>query len=301
MGFVANYVRNLAGLAALREPRRPLLFSYYVTHRCPLACRYCGDGQGRPFSQGPVAELPTAEAKRLISLLRADCDTLDITGGEPMLRPDLEDLLAHARQAGFRTVLNTKGLGLSRRPDVARLSDALVLSVDSLQADRLAATIGAPPTMAAEIIETLHWVLGNRERIAARVVLSAVATPDNLDDVGEVLRLCVKQGLGFQLSPQIVGTAVHSKLGDDPRFRSLMDEVIAAKAGGAGVLGAFRYLRGIRDLRPYRCHPLLMPTIRPDGAVNLPCLERPAERVDLLAAGGYRRAIARAIDRKSVV
>ena len=52
------------------------------------------------------------------------------------------------------------------------------------------------------------------------------------------------------------------------------------------------YLEGVRDLRGYRCHPLLMPTVRPDGRMNLPCLERPRVQVDLRGAGDYMRALA---------
>ena len=294
MGFLANYLRNLASIAAFRQPRRPLLFSYYVTHRCPLACRYCSDGQGRPFKDDVVDELPTDQARKLIDLLRRDCDTLDITGGEPMLRTDLENLLGHARKIGFRTALNTKGLGLSERPDLMRLSSVLVLSVDSLHADHLARIIGGSAPAAADIIKALHWTIENRHRYETQVVLSVVAMPDNLDDVSEVLRLTVRHKLGFQLSPQIVGTEVHPGLRGNERFRSLLDEVTAAKANGTGVMGIGRYLRGVRDCRPYTCHPLLMPTIRPDGTVNLPCLERPRERVDLKTADRYDQVLTRA-------
>jgi len=294
MGFLANYTRNLASLAAFRQPTRPLLFSYYVTHRCGLACRYCSDGQGRPFKEDVVDELPTEQAKALMTLLRKDCDTLDFTGGEPMLRPDLEDLLAHARTIGFRTVLNTKGVGLPRRPDLMRLSDVLVLSVDSLKVERLAEIIGGSVSAAADMLAALDWVLSNRGQYPTRVVLSVVATGDNLEDVSDVLNLCVRHGLGFQLSPQIVGTAVQADLRDNPRFRSLVNDVIAAKSAGAAVMGLPDYLRGIRDVRSYRCHPLLMPTIRPDGTVNLPCLEQPIQRPSVIAAGGYRQALAQA-------
>ena len=294
MGFLANYVRNLASIGALRQPRRPLLFSYYVTHRCALACRYCSDGQGRPFKEDVVDELPTEQAMALIGRLRRSCDTLDITGGEPMLRADLEDLLAHARKVGFRTVLNTKGPGLGERPELMRLANVLVLSVDSLDVSRLAGIVGGSVETATGIIEALHWAMANRHRHKTQLVLSVVATPDNLDDVAEVLHFAERHKLGFQLSPQIVGTAIHPGLRGNGRFGALLDEVIAAKVGGAGVLGVGRYLRGIRDGRPYTCHPLLMPTIRPDGTLNLPCLERPEERVDLNTADGYDQVLTRA-------
>ncbi len=288
MGFVVNYVRNLSAIAMGRPPTRPLLFSYYVTHRCPLACRHCSDGRGRPFKEDAVAELTTAEAKALIRILRRDGDTLDFTGGEPLLRADLEDLLTCARGVGFRTVLNTKGPHLPQRPQLMRLSDVLVLSIDSLDPDRLAALIGGDAAAAADTLASLAWVIENRSHYSAQIALSAVAMPDNLSDVRDVLRLAVRHKLGFQLSPQIVGTAVHPALRDNEEFRSLVDEAIAAKVAGAAVLGIGRYLRGIRDGSDYACHPLLMPTIRPDGTVNLPCLERPQEQLAIPPAGRYR-------------
>jgi MoaA/NifB/PqqE/SkfB family radical SAM enzyme len=292
MGFLWNYLRNFLSITCSRQPNRPLLFSYYVTHRCGLACSYCSDGEGRPFKDDIVDELPTEKAKRLIGILRQSCDTLDITGGEPMLRQDLEDLLAYSKQIGFRTILNTKGLDLHRRPDVLKFSDVIVLSIDSLNMDRLAQISNSPPETAANIIHSLRWLLENRNDFKSHIVVSAVAAPDNLDDVFEIVHLAKQNKLGFQLSPQIVGTSVHPGLQANERFRSLVNEVIAAKTDGAAVWGIFPYLYGIRDFHSYRCYPLLMPTIRPDGTVNLPCLEKPQKRIDLIAAGSYEQALA---------
>ena len=80
MGFVGNYICNLANMALHREPVRPLLFSWYVTHRCDLACRYCCDGQGKPFKQDRATELTTAEACNLLRILRRATNVLDMTG-----------------------------------------------------------------------------------------------------------------------------------------------------------------------------------------------------------------------------
>ena len=70
MGFTRNYLMNLAGLWVGMEPTRPLIFSYYVTHRCNLNCRYCCDGDGKRFEEDPIPELDAADAKRLLSILR---------------------------------------------------------------------------------------------------------------------------------------------------------------------------------------------------------------------------------------
>lgn len=293
MGFCANYLLNLAALALGRQPARPLLFSYYVTHRCPLDCRYCSDGEGNPFKATAVPELDTAGAKRLITILARASDTLDLTGGEPMMRPDLEELLDHARRCGLRTVLNTKGIGLPRRPGLMR-ADVLVLSVDSLRPAKLAELHGCAEDVARQALEALEFALSRRAAAKTQVVLSAVATPGNLEDAAEVLAFASRHGLGFHLSPQIVGVRAHPALRRDPRYARLIGEALERKRAGCGVLGVPDYLEGIRDFRPFRCHPLLMPVIRPDGKMVYPCLERPAVAIDLLEAGSHREALRKA-------
>ncbi len=292
MGFAANYVRNLAAVVAGRQPTRPLLISYYVTHRCALDCVYCSDGQGRPFKQDQVKELNTRQACDLLSLLRISADTLDITGGEPLLRDDLETILEHAHAIGFRTVLNTKGIGLRDRPRILELVDVLVLSIDSLQARKLGELLGESETRAGEVLDVLRYLFDVAPELRSRIVLASVATPGNLPDVLDVLRLAEKERCGFQISPQIVGTIIHPHLRNNPDFMALIDEVIAAKRRGVGVMGIPEYLRGIRDVTPFVCHPMLMPTIRPDGTLYYPCLEKGDTTVNILHAKGYEQALA---------
>lgn len=291
MGFVGNYLRNLAGLCAGVEPARPLMFSYYVTHRCDLNCRYCSDGDGKRFKEDPIPELDAASAKRLLSILRGAGDTLDVTGGEPMLRGDLEEILAHARSIGLRTVLNTKGIGLAGRPELLRHADILVLSLDTLDADLLARLIGRPRFVAEEIVRALDYALAERGRTRIKIVLTAVATPDNLEQVAEVLRFALANSLGFQISPEIVGTEVNPALRGNDRYRALIDQTLEFKRSRVGVLGVPQYLLGIRDFGDFRCHPLLMPVIRPDGRMYYPCLEWKQAQISLLEAGSYRAAL----------
>jgi len=297
MGFVRNYVANLAAVATGRQPARPLLFSYYVTHRCNLNCAYCCDGDGKRFKEDPMPELSTAEAKRLVSVLRSATDTLDITGGEPMLREDLEEILEHARSVGFRTILNTKGIGLESRSDLLRLADVFVLSLDTLDPVSLGTLVGRPRETADRILAGLHYVLTHRRSRGTSLVLSAVATPSNIQEVSKVLRFAMENGIGFHVSPEIAGTAVNPALRENEGYRRLIDEVIAAKRGRKGVLGIEAYLNGIRNFSAFACHPLLMPTIRPDGRMYYPCLESKHAEIHLLEYGSYRAALHAARER----
>jgi organic radical activating enzyme len=297
MGFTGNYLRNYLTSLLGRQPVRPLLFSFYLTHRCPLNCIYCSDGQGKPFKADPVDELNTAEIRKLFTLLRQAADTLDITGGEPLVREDLEVLLAHARSIGFRTVLNTKGIGLPDRPEVLESTDVLVLSIDSLRSDRLAGIIGCGGDIAQKILATLYWVVENRSRIKAKIVVAAVITPDYLEDAAEVLQYAFRNSLAFQFSPHLVGTTIHPRLSGCAQYTRLIDTIISAKTRGASVLGIPPYLNGVRGLSAFTCYPLLMPTIAPNGRMYYPCLEQGPATIDFRGVSSYHRTLGAARDR----
>jgi MoaA/NifB/PqqE/SkfB family radical SAM enzyme len=297
VGFLLNYTRNLLAVALGRQPQRPLLFSYYVTHRCELNCAYCSDGDGKRFKEERVEELATEDARRLLRILRRETDTLDITGGEPLQRADLEDLLAEAHALGFRTILNTKGIALRERPALLRGLDTLVLSVDALEPHRLAPLIGRPTETAERVLETLRFLTEPRKEKRPRVVLSSVAAPENLGDVAAVLRFALEHRFAFHISPQIMGIHARPELRTDPRYRELIEQVRCAKRAQRGVLGLDAYLQGIRDFRAFRCHPLLMPIIRPDGRLYYPCLESKQADISVLEAGSYPTALRAARER----
>src|SRR3984957_1012815 len=67
----------------------PYAVTFYVTHKCNLDCSYCTQKEPDVFS----AELPTVETKRLLRKIRKETDSIVITGGEPTLRPDIEELV----------------------------------------------------------------------------------------------------------------------------------------------------------------------------------------------------------------
>ncbi len=297
MGFTANYISNLFSIAMGRQPARPLLFSYYITHRCNLGCKYCSDGNGRRFMEDKTPELSTEKAKKLIGIISADADTLDITGGEPMLRDDLEEILAYAQNCGMRTVLNTKGIGISERPGIIRNSDVIVISLDTLDTNKLSEIIGRPADTAIKIIEALNFLLGKKSMNGPKLAISAVAMPENISEISKVLDFAIGNGISFHLSPEIVGTNVNPGLRGNKEYEELIDLVIQRKKDENGVLGVKHYLTGIRDFLNFPCHPLLMPVIRPDGRMYYPCLESCHAEISILETGSYRKALENAISK----
>ncbi len=105
----------------------PLALIAEVTHRCPLHCVYCSN----PLELAAVqSELSTAEWTGVFK----QCGRLGMlhahfTGGEPLARQDLTELIAAARAAGLYTNLITSGLGLNE----ARLEALVTAGLDHIQ------------------------------------------------------------------------------------------------------------------------------------------------------------------------
>jgi len=105
----------------------PLALIAEVTHRCPLHCVYCSN----PLQLvGTESELTTAEWASVfqqagkLGMLHAH-----FTGGEPLARPDLAELMAAARAAGLYTNLITSGIGLNEQ----RLESLVSSGLDHIQ------------------------------------------------------------------------------------------------------------------------------------------------------------------------
>lgn len=89
----------------------PVLSEYAVTFRCNLRCKFC-------YLDEKVScdELSTRKAKKILRILKekAKVPFVSFTGGEPLLRSDLEELIAHAISLGMKTNLITNGSLISR-------------------------------------------------------------------------------------------------------------------------------------------------------------------------------------------
>lgn len=114
----------------------PYLVALNLTRRCNLSCAHCYLDAGKR-RRGAPGELGTDEVKALIdSIAAVGCETMIVlTGGEPLLRPDIFRLARHAADRGLMVVVGTNGTLLSPAR-VAALQKAGVravgISLDSL-------------------------------------------------------------------------------------------------------------------------------------------------------------------------
>lgn len=88
------------------EDKKPVI-AWNVSRRCNLHCAHCYTDS---FDRAYEGELTTAEAKAVIDDLAAfGAPVILFSGGEPLLRDDLPELVERAHRRGIRTVLSTNG------------------------------------------------------------------------------------------------------------------------------------------------------------------------------------------------
>lgn len=92
---------------------RPHWLLAELTYRCPLQCPYCSNPVDMARYQN---ELTTDDWKRVMREARAmGAVQLGFSGGEPLVRRDLEELIAYASDLGFYTNLITSGVGMDEQ------------------------------------------------------------------------------------------------------------------------------------------------------------------------------------------
>jgi pyrroloquinoline quinone biosynthesis protein E len=168
---------------------RPTTLLAEITHRCPLHCPYCSN----PLALvGAEAELTTDEWRRVLTEARAlGVLQLGLSGGEPLVRKDLEAIASHARQVGLYTTLVTSGVGLTRaRAEALRHAglDHIQISIqdsDTGIADRIAGMRAVPQKeAAAALVRELGFAFS----------INAVLHRANLDRIGEIIDLAGRWG-----------------------------------------------------------------------------------------------------------
>ncbi|RZI86758.1 MAG: pyrroloquinoline quinone biosynthesis protein PqqE [Rubrivivax sp.] len=114
---------------SIARPGPPMWLLAELTYRCPLHCVFCYNPLDFAKTT-PEQELSTADWLRVLREARAMGSVqLGLSGGEPLVRDDLEEIVAEAHRLGFYTNLLTSGVGLTE----ARIKALKVAGLDHIQ------------------------------------------------------------------------------------------------------------------------------------------------------------------------
>ncbi|SOZ61682.1 nitrite reductase heme d1 biosynthesis protein [Cupriavidus taiwanensis] len=205
-------LRDNGPLPPPRQPAGPVVI-WNLIRRCNLNCRHCYATSADTDFKG---ELDTAEALNVLGQLReARVPALILSGGEPLLRPDLYEIARHARALGFHLSLSSNGTLLDAG-HAARLAaagfDYVGVSLDGLPAthDRFRRSDGA----FAQALAGLRTARAAGLRVGVRMTL----TEANAAQLPELVALAEREGIDkFYLSHFNYAGRARTHRADDAR------------------------------------------------------------------------------------
>jgi radical SAM protein len=163
---------------------RPFIAIWEVTQACDLACVHCR-ASAQP-DRNPM-ELSTDEGKQLIDQIAAlKVPVFVLTGGDPIKRPDLFELIGHARSAGVRVSLTPSATPLLTKEIVVRLKEAglarLAVSMDGAIAETHDAFRGMSGSF-ARTLDAIRWA----NEIGLPVQINTTFSRRNITEIAEIV------------------------------------------------------------------------------------------------------------------
>ena len=198
---------------------------YNCTVRCNLRCLHCYSAS--QYDRADV-ELTTAEAKRMLAgLAEANCPVVLFSGGEPLLRSDVFELLAEAKRLGMRTVISTNGT-LIDADTAKKLADAGLgyagISLDGHQQfhDKFRRVAGA--------FKAALMAIENCRNAGIKTGLRFTITKANADQVPAVFDIAASEGVRRICYYHLIRTgrakALAGQVPSAEQTRSVVDTII---------------------------------------------------------------------------
>ena len=231
----------------------PLWLVAELTYACPLHCPFCSNPLDFAAA-GP--ELSTEEWRRVLREARAlGAVQLGFTGGEPLQRKDLEELVAEAHGLGYYINLITSGAGLSE----ARIGALKRAGLDHIQLSFQDST----REMNDFLSSTRTFELKRRAAALIKahgfpMVMNCVIHRLNLDHVGRIIDLATEIGAEYLelANTQYYGWALHNRDQLMPTREQLVaaEQTVAARREELGDrLKIFFVVPDYFEGRPKRC------------------------------------------------
>ena len=215
--------------ARLFSEIKPLVVSLNVTNRCNLACSYCyGD-----YSKRKARDFTTKELLDLIEELRnMGTRAIYISGGEPLLRNDIEEIIGAIKDKNMLCFMNTNGLLVPDRIKCLKRLDSLAISLDG---DENANDINRGKGTFLKIIEAIKIARAEGLKVATNTVINL----NNLKSIDTVISLAKNLGFTAEFNlpyEQSLGNKNNPimNLGDE-NIRMVLKKLIEYKKQGAPI------------------------------------------------------------------
>ncbi len=240
------------GLSILKarylKRRIPLLVGWSITDRCQYNCSYCGIcGEGKK-------DLPTERIFEIIAILaKSGCRRIQLTGGAPLLRNDIGEILSACRRHGIFTSISSNGLLVDKKIKDLKLAGQINLSVDG------------EPAVQDEVrhkgsFHAVKHAADSLQKAGLHFRFVSVISNRNLDQIDYLLGFAANYNTAITFQP--VTREILGKDDDNPfmptpeEYRGVIDRLILAlqkKAPIGNSLPGLRHMRNWPDPTAILC------------------------------------------------
>jgi AdoMet-dependent heme synthase len=193
------------GMGCIGFPAHPV---WEVTGACNLRCIHCHATSGKAEAD----ELTTDEGKKFIDDLVkcSEFRMLVYTGGEPLVRPDLFELMEHSKKAGLTNVIATNGTLITE--EIAyRLKECGVVGV-AISLDSSVSDVHNQIRNSDSAFEMALQGMRNVKKAGMLLQINATAMEYNFDTLDELIELADTEGSGIMLMYQLVPVGRGNKI-----------------------------------------------------------------------------------------
>jgi len=251
--------------ALLGKRRRPIFSSWALTFRCPHRCAYCA------IYERDLKELNTEECMSVLAeLKKAGCRVISFTGGEPLLREDLSEIITAAKMLGFYTYLCTSASPAPDKYDFLEHIDCLNLSIDGPE------EVHDSIRSKGSYQDAMKLLRKAGEKGIKTEILSVLSTK-NLDCVDYLASFAKEHKVQLNFQPSTLKVLAGDKANPIAPlligFRRAVSRIISHKQKGAPIgnsLAALEIMRGWPRRERVECPAKkIFCYIQPDGSIKL--------------------------------
>ena len=284
---------KIAMAKAVLTKRSPFYIQFYISKYCNLRCGMCNIVQAnkdlQPFSNEQIEKIAD-------NLVRIGAGVVLLTGGEPFLRPDIDEIVRIFKKHNLDIRMQTAGLNTDRKKIIKCVENGardINVSLDTLD-EKLADYINGVEGSWREALKTISFISRTFPKKDSVCALGCVLSRYNIDHIEQVLEFATKIGWWLSLVPVHITSKekIMNFRGNDanfmfqksdyPKVKNLIKRLKRKKRQGYMLFDSDDYLDSIYDFivtgKPTWRHngvcdsPNLYFAILPDGRVA-PCCD----------------------------
>lgn len=299
--LVANCVENYFRINFQKNPvLKPIVFAYYITSMCNFNCSFC-NLMIKGELNAKKSQLNTAEAIDLLKIIRKTCPNLYITGGEPLLREDIVEILKAAKILRFKSISMVSNMSLiHKKMEVLDYLSNLTVSLDTINDEKYSRIMGVTRAVSKKVMENIIMCAKLQKEKGFVLRVNFVINEDTLPGANEVIDFCFKENIAITVGPEILcdGT-VDPKLKSNRSYKQFIEHLLELKKSNKLIFDTKSYLKTLLNFNRFNCYPLVTPRVDAMGNFSYPCIPAKKMSLNLLKIGSYEKALEIAMQQHS--